>query len=207
MKAVMKMSLLALSAFAQDEEDGPELRKFNRLNEMLTRTVTTNIAQRTFRLMLENYGCHCFPGRGNNGAAGPAMDGYDKLCRDLNRCYKCLGVDHGSSFGFWHNYRWHYVNNEIVCTDNRNSQAMQDLCNCDAQYAVGLGAIWDDNTYNYTIWRNARNSQQNFDHTNTCVRSQGIETNACCGTYPFRRPFNDDLFDCCDDGQVRDSCV
>merc|ERR1712110_360871 len=44
--------------------------------------------------LIRNYGCHCFPEytRSTTGA-GPPVDEMDSLCRDLNRCKKCIEIE------------------------------------------------------------------------------------------------------------------
>jgi len=215
MKTIIGFSLFSLGALAQrnidTDDENPTVRKFNRLNEMLWRSVSgiTAHGPKTFRSMLENYGCHCFPGRGNMGQAGQPQDEYDGLCRDLNRCYKCLAMDwSASNFGFWHNYRWMTdADGDWDCSHDRNSEAQKALCNCDAQYVRNLAAIWDDAKFNSTLWRNNRNPDFNFDFETVCQNTGGSPSSACCGAYPYRKPYSADIHECCDDGTVRDSCV
>ena len=79
--------VLSASTQAQNLTDSGVLRmerKFNRVLQMVHSQITTNIDYRQVNRMVENYGCYCFPNRGNLGSSGPAQDEYcgDKTCSE-----------------------------------------------------------------------------------------------------------------------------
>lgn len=192
--------VLSASTQAQNLTDSGVLRmerKFNRVLQMVHSQITTNIDYRQVNRMVENYGCYCFPNRGNLGSSGPAQDEYDGLCRDLYRCYRCIARDF-NGFESWHNYMFtSNADGSLSCDSTRNTAEMRALCECDASFATSLGAIWDDNTYDYTLWNRKGNNEFNFDYSNVCIRGEGVETDACCGSYPQRKPYSTVASSCC----------
>jgi len=196
---VFRNVVFLTGALGQNFTDGPVGRKFNRLVGMLNLRITTNLHPNAITDMIQNYGCHCIPTRGNLGGAGPAQDDYDKVCRDLSRCYRCLGRDF-NGYDSGNNYRYDVdVNNDISCNSVQNDDPMKALCECDRAYAYAMGAVWDDNTFDYTLWKQKKNSLFNFDHDTVCVRQTGVETDDCCGQYPDRKPYSTLANSCCGD--------
>merc|ERR1712179_779396 len=163
---------------------------------MVKTQVRTLVHSSVIGSMLENYGCHCLPKRATNAGYGQAMDEYDSACRDLARCYKCLIDD----YYFLYDrvitpelhYEWHLdVNRDITCSEQPDDDtAREDLCLCEAAYASQLGKIWDDNTFNYTLWGSDLNPSFDFDSEVHCVKNGMTEANVCCGDFPERFPFN-----------------
>jgi len=191
------------------------LRKFSHINKMLMSQINTTHNSGTISKMIQNYGCHCFPGNSKAaGGKGPAQDGYDSLCQKLARCHKCVEIDHAGFIGNdWDadigKYRWSAnADGTIDCITGNAEQHKQDLCTCDAFYAMEMGKIWDDATYDRQLWNAKNNADFNFDFENVCVHNgnyPGIP-DMCCGNYPERYPFQlSDNRECCDDsGKIYD---
>lgn len=222
MKSVAALTLLALCARAQnDTDDGaPDLRKFSHIVKMINTQITTSKSQKEVGKMIQNYGCHCFPGMSKiAGGAGPAQDAMDELCRELARCHKCIEFEYGHVNADTDKYRWQVENDGSITCTNSNDQAKFDLCTCDAHYAMQLKHVWDDNTYNYKLWLNRKNQLADFDYDNICAHGTGNNADACCGTsYPNKSPYdsmtrmccdvsgktyNDLTDECCDDGSIK----
>ena len=202
-------------------------RKFSHITNMAWTQIQdkTSVNQKTLNKMVQNYGSHCFPGLSKiAGGAGPAQDDYDALCRDLARCHKCIEQDYINEIAAdptWDanigKYRWDLQGDGSISCDANPDAHKRDLCLCDARYAIELGKIWDDNTYNYQLWNAKKNAQFNFDYQNVCVRSGLTDADQCCGNYPERYPFdsstrlccggsqtyNDVTHDCCPDNSVK----
>jgi len=85
------------------------------------------------------------------------------------------------------------------------------------RYAIEMGKVWDDSSFNRTIWAAKNNNQFNFDAAAVCVRDGSAIADACCGSYPTRYPydsamkmcceesgrvFDDTMYECCDDGSI-----
>jgi len=220
---IASLATLVAVSRAQDNET-PEVRKFSHITKMAFSQIQskTSITSTTLSKMVQNYGCHCFPGLSKiAGGAGPAQDDYDALCRDLARCHKCIEFDHPQEItNAWDanmgKYRWSLNGDGSISCAANPDQHKRDLCECDARYAMELGKVWDDATYDYTLWNAKKNSAFNFDFENVCVRSGLTDADECCGAYPERYPFdsstrlccqgtttyNDQFNECCDDGSV-----
>ena len=210
----------ALTADGDDDDfdDEPDMRKWVSIASMVRSQINSTLNARDISRRLQNYGCHCFPGMGRNGnGAGPPQDDYDSLCRDLSKCHKCILFDHFTLDPIMSKYRWSLNKaNEIVCK-NRHPQN-QNLCECDAHYATQLGRIWRDEKFDYTIWRNRKNKAFKLDWRNVCSAPMTkhlpgrslfdqVAVQDCCGTYPYRHPYNlDSGLNCCDDGTVSYMC-
>ena len=138
--------------------------------------------------------------------AGTPVDDYDKACRDLSRCYKCLENDY--QLNPEDKYRWSQsVQGEFDCSDARNSEAQKAHCECDAEFANTMGANWDDAAYDYTKWDDRRNDAFSLDKENYCVAGPNAgRSDECCGVYPQRFPYIADMFECCSDGVARLAC-
>jgi len=208
-------SILALLApvFAQNETE-PELRKMSHIFRMLDSQLgsgadrKTSYSYKDVTKMLQNYGCHCFPQNSRAaGGAGAAVDDYDQLCLNLARCHKCIEQDHFVSLSAdWDadigKYRFDILGDgSIDCESGNLDQHKQDLCKCDAQFAIAMGAIWDDATYSHANWGGKNNDAYTLDYDNVCVASgAGLTADACCGDYPNRTPYDSNNKDCCTDG-------
>jgi len=205
---VLAIAALATVTIAQNAEI--EERKFGHLYNMVWSKVEskTNFESRDFKSMIRNYGCYCLPiGGGKNTAqAGVPVDDTDKACRDLSRCYKCLDIDFAHSAEV-EKFRWsETTNGEFDCSDSRNTEAQKAHCACDAEFAMTLGANWDDASYNYANWENRRNDFYTLDKEAVCVVQNGGRSDECCGDYPMRFPFPGTMLECCSDGNARLTC-
>jgi len=207
MKFAAAMSILAVSQ-TQAQTNGnvthPDGRKFSHIVNMAYTQITTSHSSKDISKMIQNYGCHCFPGLSKiAGGQGPAQDGIDNLCRELARCHKCVEMDYGNMIDSnTEKYRWDLmVDGSINCARNTIPEK-RDLCMCDANYSMKLGAVWTDAAFDYTIWMNRKNSLANFDFENICVNGGGVPSDSCCGTYPDRQPLNTVTKMCCNDSQV-----
>merc|ERR1711879_660258 len=120
------------------------------------------------------------------------------------RFYKCLEMDFEINPAD-ERFRWsNGQDNELICSDPRNSAQQVAHCECEAQFATTLGALWDDNTYDYSMWNRKNNNQFTLDKEAVCVGNGG-QTDECCGDYPTRFPYST-VLQCCSDGNARVSC-
>jgi hypothetical protein len=208
--SIITTSLLALTPiFAQEvPELNPEdaLRKFSHINKMLMSQITTSHSSSEISKMIQNYGCHCFPGNSKAaGGKGPAQDDIDSLCAQLARCHKCIEFDHGNFVedGAWDSdigkYKWSENADGSINCDANTEEHKKDLCVCDAFYATEMGKTWDDASYDYTMWNAKNNAAFDFDFENVCTRAPGAISDDCCGTYPARYPYDSSIKMCCDD--------
>lgn len=195
-------------------------RKYNHIVKMTKSQINTTHSLRTLHRMVQNYGCHCFPGQNRSaGGHGPAVDAQDSLCRDLSRCHRCITMQYGSDIidVDMDKYRFKVVNGDISCERNTEKgwhQSKRDLCECDARFAREMGKIWNDATYNQYFWLWPRQMKKKekgklnpdvpkFDVDATCVGLESGKADECCGTYPERYPYNTaDSKGCCENTSI-----
>ena len=209
------------------EEGARELegRKYNKIIKMtrslLAANGKTTMSMRQLHKKIQNYGCHCFPaGEQLAGGVGVPVDAQDNACRTLSRCHKCIEADHGISAN--ENYRFNLDGGDINCSRNldiHNNAAKKDLCECDAQFARDLLAFWDDSAFNNYYWLfpkqmnkpvNKRDPehQNKFDYQSTCIAFDVNKADSCCGSYPFRYPYNSaSAVQCCEATSLYNSAV
>lgn len=198
----MKLLLtLATMALAQEE---PDAKKFSGISQFAYSQVTTSYELSVFNKMIQNYGCHCFlQSERLAGGKGSPVDEMDDLCRKLSRCHSCVRQDYDYIDTHWGKYKYDISTGTIDCSANTDEGKLNH-CLCDKEFAEGLGAIWDDSSYNIYYWKNKNNIAPTFDPESTCVAKEGPgTTDACCGTFPERRPYASNMFDCCPDGKVK----
>jgi len=191
------------------DEDQPSARRFSAVGRFINVTVTTGYSLSMLNKMIQNYGCHCYPGYSKTpGGRGQAVDGQDEICRRLARCHQCVMLDHGDTCNPADDgYKYEIDNSAgtISCAKNTD-QCKMDSCLCDKQFAEDLGAMWDDSSFDLFYWKNKNNNPPGgtFDYDTTCqAQGFGQVNNDCCGTYPTRKPFSNVTFECCTDGSVK----
>lgn len=194
-------------------------RKYNHVVKMAYRLMTTDNSMKSVHKMLQNYGCHCFPGSSKSTIGhGPAVDAQDSLCRDLARCRRCITMEYGKEqidVNF-DKYRWRFEDGDLSCqknTDRGWHQSVRDLCECDARFARELAKIWDDDSFNKYFWLKPRDMRLKgkgkldpdrdvFDFESTCVGGESGKAEQCCGTYPEKYPYNTVDKACCDNNTI-----
>jgi len=196
----MKHLLLLISTVLSQYND--PARTSNPTMEMTLSLIKSRFPKRLVEKMLQNYGCHCFPGQSRpSGGMGPAVDSKDRLCLDLSHCHKCIELEHkGRCDPYFSNYQYSINNNTVNC-ENNNDPCLQNLCECDKHFAEKMASSWSDK-FNRFYWLNPRNvdSGNTFNFREVCVPKAGIHTpDACCGGAIFheKRPFDSGVWSCC----------
>lgn len=173
MQKFLPIVFLTAKTFAQNFTESVEEKKFSHIVKMVVTQITTAHDSKTISKMIQNYGCHCFPGNtrvagGVAGAHGPAQDELDHLCQVLSRCHKCVEMDYGVSVQDqeWDadmgRYRWQLANDGSLTCNQNTDQFKEDLCICDSQYAMAVGAAWDDSIFDYSEYLNLSPHNRNF---------------------------------------------
>jgi len=202
----MKLSLVAITfaAFAKADEENPGGKKFSAVIDFSLSQITTGLSSSVFNKRIQNYGCHCFPGNTRvPGGKGPAVDDMDSLCRDLSRCRSCVAMNNpGHVDADQGKYKYSVTGSTIDCSMN-NDNGKLEQCECDKNFAIQLGNIWDDASFNTFYWMAKNNNDPQFDAPNTCVSggAAGVQ-DACCGSVPNWRPYNSAMYECCANGSL-----
>lgn len=206
-------------------EEGSRLleeRKYNHIVKMAKSQMKTKHSLRTIFKMLQNYGCHCFPGQTRAaGGHGAAVDDQDSLCRDLARCHRCVEMEHGDIIDVNDDkYRFHVKDGAISCERNTEKgwhQSKRDLCECDAHFANEIGKLWDDNNFNDYYWLNPKDMKlinkgkweggAKFDIDSTCTANMSGKADQCCGSYPLKYPYDSTQNNCCNNNSIYNPVV
>lgn len=185
--------------------------------------IPTNLSVKNWLHKLRQYGCHCFGADASDRAhlnhltgSGPPVDAIDQACRDLKECRRCIKLEFPDfasileavayvgrhTIDVDQRYNW----NECDYASKHNSkfgvfEETMQTCECDLQFMRTMADIWISDAD--TPW-NEDNYGDNFtDRATVCVSpDKDNAANACCGDNPFSRPFNDNIFECCNDGRI-----
>jgi len=166
----------------------------------------------TFLEPIENYGCWCYLGSRLTNGRGQPQDTYDTICRDLQLCLRCVGIDNaGSSCD---PVTQTYVSTFTVvgtvnpishCSNHNNNQCAEDVCCCEQQFLADLISTLFANPSSTTGWNSAyvHDGYQVYGqaagtdgdfNTATCSSNPGNSASsgnlACCGTKPRRFPYS-----------------
>ena len=202
----MKFTTLGFFAvFANAQIDEIDDRRFAAIGKFINATVTTSFTLSALNKMIQNYGCHCFPnGSRSPGGVGEPVDAQDSLCKTLSRCHACVDLDFNGACDPEGGYKYTVDSSTgaISCSSN-TELCKQRACECDKKFAEDLGALWDDASFDYTMWNNKNNALATLDYASTCVKLAGNPNTDCCGTYPERRPYSNVVNECCVDGSVK----
>ena len=93
------------------------------------------------------------------------------------------------------------IDGTINCDANTEPHR-RDLCKCDSEYAMAIGASWNDQNYNFALWAGKHNQLYTLDRDAICVSQGYSNNNECCGSYPNRVPYDSSWNECCEDGTM-----
>ena len=159
------------------------------------------------------------------------MDPIDEICKGLQSCRTCIDIEFPFTEFDTQQGKYRYTiseDNQIIC-DVRNTPEQMALCECDKQFAIKLGSIWEDSMYDYSLWYNLANAREReanglpvFDRVAECITNPGPAKDTCCGDdFPNKVPYyagnksccNNNInapkaydptsSECCSDGSVR----
>lgn len=222
---------LAQNAFAE-EISTPAPRSLKMIKSMLTDlscAAGSCVDSKEYQKVLRDYGCNCFSNNPNmewDGVAvfhfvsrGEPVDEVDNACKEAFKRYKCLEADFSSglltdnsscSAGMFFEYHIS-SDNELICGPPSDPNYSSDLSanGCKAA-ACEIEKAFSMRVYN-EIGNEMNNSGKKlkFQDSNKnnyaleCTARPGPARDACCGTYPDRKPYSSDLQSCCDNGNVR----
>jgi len=206
--ACLLTSMFSLSANAQNST-APQSRKFSAIVDMIAYTLTTTHEPSVLSKMIQNYGCHCFPGyTRSTGGLGAPVDDLDNECRKLYRCKKCVNIEFPGAVLDVDQGKYKYSVNSVTGINcNANTEAGKlAQCECDKEFAIELGTFWQDSNYNKHYWTNTKNVNQLanagtpiFDKSSTCIATGANDApDACCGdSFPSKIPYSTTTRSCC----------
>lgn len=193
-------------------------RKFSMLGTMLYSQVqNTTMTSGDISKRIQQYGCYCFRDAINSGVLfgnGEPVSPQDELCRNLMRCRKCMEMEFpGECDAAQEKYLYSIDanTNEIICNQDQDSCRV-DKCECDKHFAVELGKMWTDASFDEMYWLNPKNvlrrntkNLEVFDAATNCVKSDVNKKNpidACCGLPGQKQPYSYERQECCDDTKL-----
>lgn len=169
---------------------------------------------------LRDYGCNCYPENFDEeyqdsgvelwhmGHNGMPVDEVDQVCHRAFHLYHCFEQDgciKGDAFVYHMT-----TEGDLVCgpEDDANYASdpdgffcEQSACLAEKKFAeevyplIGNPQTFKDNNKdNYRLWNKGE-----------CVRQAGasLAKNECCGAYPYRKPYDANISECCSDGSVQ----
>ena len=108
--------LFAQVSFSNLSELVPESiseRKFSNVAQFAYLKSNTTLDYTSYRKLLQNYGCHCFPLLESTTSPsarllkgeGPPVDEMDRYCKELSQCHACVRKDFKNTDTEWGKYR------------------------------------------------------------------------------------------------------
>ena len=192
----------------------PSLQKSNLQLSSSNRQLTCSEGGCAIPLSWEDiygYGCWCNFNQDISKGYGSPVDAWDQVCKSVQLCTRCIQFDKinsnqetcdlaNTSYKNNINFNINTSTLESDCeTDNFGDECAIGLCQCELQMYREL--------YQLTI-SDVNPADLSFKHENGFDRQDEgscqkrahstFETSQCCGNYPTRYPFNDFLFQCCD---------
>ena len=179
------------------------------------------------RQYLLRHGCYCFPHAQKTpmprfGYYGPPVDELDSLCLTLFHAQKCLDLDYKwegdyCNITLWYPYQLNVdpvTNvNTTHCGKRETSQGNINwnnnhpcqIQNCELEkffieqvHSLILSGYEKDWKYRLEDWNYTSICKGNGKPT-----PEKVMNIKCCGTGFYRRPYDADWYDCCEDGVVR----
>lgn len=226
-----KIVLLALAKQATaNSEEGGIGRGLKTVKNMLADLSCANggcVDQKEYQKTLRGYGCNCFSMSANadwEGMAvyhfssrGEPIDELDNACKEAFKRYKCLEQDFSNGSltddttcmpGMLFEY---HINGagEVVCGPQDNPEyASGDngcklaACEIERAFSTRAYAVIGNEMNNSGKKLKFQDSNKN-NYEIECAARPGPPRDACCGSYPDRKPYAADLQSCCENGDVR----
>lgn len=161
-----------------------------------------------------NYGCYCWIDGAAGGVigGGKPVDEIDFHCKELYRCYKCVGMDYVTDYedvSYTAELFNDPFNRKIDCSANAK-QDSQNICECDKRFAENIAQTKRDcdlgidgtclNPEKKTISGGGK-----FYPRHQCEKNriQNMNRDQCCGINPNRRPYDSTSQECCEVDQAK----
>lgn len=148
------------------------------------------------------YGCYCL-NLGDRPLAGIMtgvypVDAKDRHCFEFTRCNRCVTFDYGEACTPEQvAYDFEITeDNDVICTNSKGT-CQHAICECDRHTILGFKRFID-------IYSPEFHAINGFEMTKDClVKPKDVHSGKkakmdCCGIYPYRLPYNENEYICCD---------
>ena len=151
----------------------------------------------------------------------------DEICQRLQLCYRCIRYDRNNTCEPWETDYLVEMTHSLddangldsyasMCGVNDPSSCSYEVCTCEMRM---LTEFWNKVTLTSYVVDYSVKQENGFDYDENCARGSGQGDKACCGPYPYRKPFaknpdrlccenistyNPTMKICCEDGSVVD---
>lgn len=166
--------------------------------------------------IIQNYGCYCSFADNLTFGKGPAQNGLDELCRNSFWNYSCMRESDPScidlSIYYVATVRKDDWEIEVDCDifnqalqerhgwDNQQLECARNRCRIDSEFFLDVMAMALSDGYAFEEEYRWDSAGGTFDKDVSCSTNGGKQLNPeyeCCGTYPYRGPFNIATWECC----------
>jgi len=165
---------------------------------------------------LYGYGCYCLnlggsPMSGLNELNGvKPMDDIDRTCFHWTRCNRCAAIDHGEKCKAEdrsYDFEIDPDTKDITCKEKKNT-CKWAICECDKEQVLSMKQFVDKMTPDSRLLNHNGFNPQEQCQKRESSRIDSASRKQCCGDFPKRMPFNENLKQCCD-GKVKShgSCL
>jgi len=232
MQFYRSIALLALSKAAAAEEETATIgiRGLKTVKNMLVDLschAGSCVNHKDYQKTLMDYGCNCFSMAMADDwegmsvyhftSRGEPVDDLDSACKEAFKRYKCLEQDFSSgqlsdddtcSPGMLFDYHLD-ANGNIVCGPEDNPEYASGnngcklaACQIEREFSNKAYAIVG-NEMNNSGKKLAFMDGNKKNYEVECTARPGPARDACCGSYPDRKPYSSDLQSCCENGDIR----
>jgi len=166
--------------------------------------------------IIQNYGCYCSFADNLTFGKGPAKNSLDELCRNSFWNYSCMRETDPSCINLSIYYvatvrkddweieadcdLFNQALQQIHGWDNQQLECARSRCRIDSEFFLDVMAIALTNGYAFEEEYRWDSAGGTFDKEVGCSTNGGKQLNPeseCCGSYPYRGPFNLAMWQCC----------
>merc|ERR1712110_360391 len=157
------------------------------------------------------YGCYCFFGKNAGKGSGKPRNQVDKLCKNLQFCYRCVTID--SWFNADETCRPgeqtyvvnsnHETEGEKIMTEcmvGNDDDCSINTCCCETKFVADLIELFWDGYIFEPEYKHQPEGPFSWDLN--CYVKPATKVLSCCGEYPERFPYDIDAYECCEDGNI-----
>ena len=170
-------------------------------------------------LTFDKYGCWCdFPGNMDIKSRSEPVNDLDSACKVLHNNYECISMDHTcdprslteDDYAIPLSALSPFDTSDVFtsCSNANTNSCGRDTCIAEINFfKTTLSPIYMGDADWNAMWADTTNMHSpdgTFDYSTQCMASgpprtptENTSSLACCGSYPFRTPFNTGRSVCC----------